>query len=65
MIDARTIPDCPICRQSTCQDRTACSFRLVARRPDERRERDPIPTNSADLVLTVEQWRTKYGRVAA
>ena len=58
---------CVICHRLTCRDYRTCRgelARLCASFPD-RGEREPIPPNSADLVLTVDEWRTKYGRTRA
>ena len=31
----------------------------------DRGEREPIPPNSADLVLTPDEWRAKHGRLVS
>jgi len=54
----------PVATMARLDDTTA---RLLAGTltASNRRERQPIPADSAELVLTVDQWRARHGKKVA
>ena len=64
MTDARTIPPCPVCNQSTCADPADCRTQMLTRRPDDARQVRGLTDDLSGFVLSPAEWRAKYGEAA-